>query len=74
MTTESPIDVADPGLYAAMDGGLGALRTLQREHPVYWNAAADSSGFWALTRYADAVSVFRSRHAFTSRGPQPWRP
>ncbi|GIF75630.1 cytochrome P450 [Asanoa siamensis] len=61
------IDLADPDLYTAHDGGLDQLRQLQREHPVYWNHRPGGVGFWVFTRYADAVTVFRSKNAFTSR-------
>ncbi|MFB7918548.1 cytochrome P450 [Streptomyces sp. NPDC056061] len=60
------INLADPDLYATADGGLEALRSLQRARPVYWNAAS-TTGFWALTRYADAVTVYRNPKSFTSR-------
>lgn len=60
------INLADPGLYAAPGGGLEELRYLQREQPVYWNALPQG-GFWALTRYADAVMIYRNPKSFTSR-------
>ncbi|MCF6467965.1 cytochrome P450 [Nonomuraea sp. MG754425] len=59
------IDLADPDLYAST-GGLTELRFLQERHPVYWNDLGDGAGFWALTRYADALKVYRSPRAFTS--------
>ncbi|WP_331732574.1 cytochrome P450 (plasmid) [Streptomyces sp. NBC_00015] len=60
-----PINLADPDLYATT-GGLEELRHLQVNEPVYWNALAADDGFWALTRYADAVAVYRNPKAFTS--------
>ncbi|MCG5219207.1 cytochrome P450 [Streptosporangium soli] len=59
------IDLADPDLYAST-GGLAELRFLQQRHPVYWNGLREGGGFWALTRYADALKVYRSPRAFTS--------
>jgi cytochrome P450 len=59
------VNLADPDLYART-GGLEELRRLQREHPVYWNPLSSGGGFWALTRYADAVAVYRSPQSFTS--------
>lgn len=64
------LNLADPDLYATT-GGLDELRHLQVNEPVYWNALAADDGFWALTRYADAVTVYRNPRAFTSeRGIQ----
>jgi cytochrome P450 len=60
------VNLADPDLYAAAGGGLDELARLQRDHPVYWNALPAGGGFWALTRYADAVTVYRSARSFTS--------
>ena len=61
-----PINVADPDLYATTDG-LETLGYLQREHPVFWNVLPDGSGFWVLTRYADAVTVYRNPGSFSTR-------
>jgi cytochrome P450 len=60
-----PINLADPDLYATT-GGLEELRHLQVNEPVYWNAVPGGDGFWALTRYAEAVTVYRNPKAFTS--------
>ncbi|MFZ3491925.1 cytochrome P450 [Streptomyces sp. 5.8] len=59
------IDLADPDLFATT-GGLEELRELQRSRPVYWNPG-DANGFWALTRYADAVELYRSRRQVSSQ-------
>jgi cytochrome P450 len=63
---ELTINLADPNLYAVTDG-LDTMRHLQRVSPIYWNDVPGSSGFWALTRYADAVSVYRNPRSFTTR-------
>jgi cytochrome P450 len=63
--TPSTINLADPDLYTFSDG-LDVLSYLQREMPVYWNELP-GGGFWALTRYFDAVSVYRRPRLFTSK-------
>ena len=63
--TPSTVNLADPDLYASSDG-LEVLSYLQREIPVYWNELPEG-GFWALTRYFDAVSVYRHPRSFTSK-------
>ncbi|MEV6676358.1 cytochrome P450 [Streptomyces erythrochromogenes] len=59
------VDLADPDLFATT-GGLEALRELQRSCPVYWNPGIHN-GFWALTRYADTVELYRSRRQVSSQ-------
>ncbi|MFD6563053.1 cytochrome P450 [Micromonospora profundi] len=61
------LDLANPDLYATPDGGLDVLRRMQRSHPAYWNDLPGGAGFWVFTRHADAVVIFRSKGAFTSR-------
>jgi hypothetical protein len=39
---------------------------LRREDPVSWWDEADGSGFWAVTRYDDALHVSRNHETFTS--------
>lgn len=62
--TSTEINLADSGLHAS-PAGMEVLRWLQLERPVYWNDLPDA-GFWALTRYDDAVSVFRNQRSFSS--------
>ncbi|MCQ1577112.1 cytochrome P450 [Streptomyces parvus] len=59
------INLADPDMFATT-GGLEELRELQRNCPIYWNSAA-GTGFWALTRYADVVELYRSRRQVSSQ-------
>ena len=66
MVSPMAVNLADPDLYAAGGGGLDELRLLQRDCPVYWNSLSEGSGFWALTRYADAIMFYRSPRSFTS--------
>ncbi|WP_326581691.1 cytochrome P450 (plasmid) [Actinacidiphila glaucinigra] len=59
------IDLADPDLFATT-GGLEELRALQRNCPIYWNSG-EPKGFWALTRYADVVWLYRNRRQVSSQ-------
>lgn len=65
------IDLGDPDTYAAPDWGLAVFRRLREGAPIFWNGRGDRQGFWALTRYRDAVDVYRDARSFTSeRGVQ----
>ena len=59
------IDLSDVGLFAH---GIPheIFRHLRRESPIYWNEEACGSGFWALTRHADVLSVNRDSETFSS--------
>jgi cytochrome P450 len=59
------VDLADPELYATGDPH-SLWRLLRRERPVHWNAESDGPGFWAVTRYADAMQVYRDTETFSS--------
>ncbi|WP_307962007.1 hypothetical protein [Salinispora arenicola] len=51
-------DLADPDLYA--EGDPDAEWAWLRAHrPVYRNPAGATAEFWALTRYRDALQVYR---------------
>ena len=43
-------DLKNPDLYLT-DDFHDIFRALRVEEPVYWNPEADSTGFWAVTRY-----------------------
>ena len=61
------VDLFDPELFR--DGPPhDVFDRLRRETPVYWNVRQDDpdGGFWALTRYADVVTVSRDPARFTS--------
>jgi cytochrome P450 len=42
-----------------------AWKVLREQAPVHWNAL-DDSGYWSITRYQDAVSVYRDPYTFSS--------
>jgi cholest-4-en-3-one 26-monooxygenase len=61
------IDLFDPRLF--QEGPPhDVFDRLRSRDPVYWNVREDDpdGGFWALTRYADIISVSRDRDRFTS--------
>jgi cytochrome P450 len=59
------LDLADPDTYA--DGPPHeALAELRRTAPVYRNACADGSYFWAVLRHADVEAVARQPARFSS--------
>ena len=62
------IDLADTELHASTD--LGPLwHTLRAQAPVRWfPPRAQSSGYWALTRYADVARVLQAPRDFPSAG------
>jgi cytochrome P450 len=59
------IDLASPDPHRTMDLP-GVFADLRREHPVFWHEAKSRAGFWSVTRYADAVRVYRDTGSFTA--------
>jgi cytochrome P450 len=61
------IDLADVRLHADHDLTL-VWRHLRDERPVHWNPSPGTAagGFWAVTRYADVLAVYRDHRRFTS--------
>jgi cytochrome P450 len=59
------LDLAESDLYVTGDA-LGTFRYLQEHAPVFWNRRQGKPSFWALTRYRDAVAVYRDRESYTS--------
>jgi cytochrome P450 len=43
------------------------MRWLRANDPVHWHAEPGGPGFWAVTRHADAVGVYRDTETFSSR-------
>ena len=64
-----PPDLADLSSHDAFVDGVPhrTFETLRREDPVAWFDEPDASGFWALTRHADIVTVNRNYRRFSSR-------
>lgn len=62
------LDIADPALYE--HGGGPELWTELRASPgLHWNRDTTArSGFWAVTRYDDAIRVYRDSARFSSEG------
>lgn len=65
MVAVSEIDLADLDLYEHGDPDA-AWAVLRREAPVYRNPGTAGREFWAVTRYRDAVSVYRDPETFSS--------
>ncbi|BBF71651.1 cytochrome P450 [Sphingomonas bisphenolicum] len=65
MTATTGPDLKNPDLYLDR-APHEVFARLRRDQPVYWNPEADSSGFWALTRYADIVEVSKRPDLFSS--------
>jgi cytochrome P450 len=42
-----------------------AWKVLRAQSPVHWNPK-DDSGYWSITRYQDALSVYRNPYTFSS--------
>jgi cytochrome P450 len=68
MTPSSLVDVdlADPQTH--LDPDLPELwRRLRTESPMHWNRPIDARpGFWAVSRYADVLAVYKDNTNFTS--------
>nr|WP_240979878.1 cytochrome P450 [Streptomyces sp. HNM0574] len=63
------VDLADNDNFTDGDLPWRMLETLRREDPVHWQPEpAPNSGFWAVTRHADIVTVDRDAETFTSTG------
>ncbi len=63
--TGPDVDLSDPGLFATGDPHAAFARL--RDSPgLYWNRERSGPGYWAVTRYADAVAVYRDTASFTS--------
>src|SRR5262245_17204758 len=59
------LDLSDPDTYTH---GMphDAFRALRRHEPVSWQRERAGRGFWAVTRYRDALTVLRSPQVFSS--------
>ena len=59
------VDLADLDFFEFCDV-TAVFDTLRREQPVYWNASAETGGFWALTRYDDVAWAWKQPKLFSS--------
>ena len=61
-------DDADLSSHDAFTSGVphATFTRLRREDPVHWTPETDGSGFWSVTRCADALAVSRDVETFTS--------
>jgi cholest-4-en-3-one 26-monooxygenase len=69
----APVDLSDSRSYVS--GVPHAwLAFLRRHDPVHWQDEPGGPGFWAVTRYADCVTVNRDYERFSSaaRGTMPF--
>lgn len=58
-------DLKSPDLYQHEEHH-DVFRRLRAEEPVYWNPEADSTGFWAITRYDDIEAISKNPKVFSS--------
>lgn len=61
----SEIDLTDLNLFVHGDPHL-AWKTLREKAPIYWHERKPCHGFWAITRYNDAQTVYRDPMRFSS--------
>ena len=61
-------DDADLSSHDSFTSGVphATFNRLRRDDPVHWTRETGSSGFWSITRYADALAVSRDVETFTS--------
>src|SRR5438552_1064898 len=52
------VDVKSPDLYTS-DNYHAVFRQLRQRAPVHWNPEANSTGFWAVTKYEDVLTVIQ---------------
>lgn len=59
------LDLADPATHLRADL-QGVFADLRREHPVFWHGPKSHPGFWAVTRHADVITVYRNPDSFSA--------
>ncbi len=73
LTDVAPVDLSDSRSYVA---GVphAYLAHLRRTDPVHWQDEPGGPGFWAVTKYADCVTVNRDYERFSSaaQGTMPF--
>ena len=59
------VDLTDLDMFLRGEQGE-QLRLLRTEAPVYWHERKPGQGFWAITRYDDALKVYHDPLSFSS--------
>jgi cholest-4-en-3-one 26-monooxygenase len=57
MGNQDDINITDPTFFANGDP-LGLLKRWREDDPVHWTQGRLKTGFWSITKYADAKQVF----------------
>ncbi|HEY6420036.1 MAG TPA: cytochrome P450 [Candidatus Binataceae bacterium] len=61
----SDVDLTDLDMFLRGEQGE-QLRLLRTEAPVYWHERKPGQGFWAITRYDDALKIYHDPMSFSS--------
>ncbi len=69
LTLES-LNIHHPAVYAAEGSPWAAWDLLRAQAPVYWYERDDVEPFWAVTRYADIMTVSDHPQVFINGGPR----
>jgi cholest-4-en-3-one 26-monooxygenase len=64
------IDIHRPQRYAEQGFPWGEWDLLRREAPVFWYERDDIDPFWAITRYADVMTISDNPRIFINGGPR----
>jgi cytochrome P450 len=59
-------DLTDPECFARQDPHP-VFKRLREEDPIHWTTGRISRGFWSITRYEDALTVYRDADRFSSQ-------
>jgi cytochrome P450 len=59
------VDLTDPNLYS-LGFPHDVFRELRATSPVSWQTPSSGPGYWAVTRYADVISVLKTPKIFSS--------
>ena len=64
------MDIHTPRRYAEQGFPWAEWDLLRREAPIYWYERDDIEPFWAITRYADVMTVSDNSKVFINGGPR----
>jgi cholest-4-en-3-one 26-monooxygenase len=59
-------DLTDPECFAKQDPHP-VFKRMRAEDPIQWTTGRISRGFWSITRYEDALTVYRDAETFSSQ-------